>query len=439
MSSKENGKTKIENIIVRVREAASILNLEDWMVNKLTTCKMEWAGSIQFRKDDGQLVEVPANRIWYRNPQNGLPYKGGQRFHPDADSATMKPHAMEMGFKNWLVGIPFGGSKGGLQEDPAKLSLNEQKNLMEAWVDAVNELSILGPFRDVPAPDVGSNETMMNWIRQRYAQLRRSREDARFAGVVTGKPVGYGMGGIEGRREATGYGMLAVLHHAMKSLGIQIDHPRIAVMGFGNVGSHAVARATQFGDVVVAVSDVNGGVYNAKGLDVARLFEYFATAKTVKGFPGGDAISNDQIITLPDIDVFAPSAMEHVLTAKNAGQVNAKIILEGANSPTLAEADKILSNRGIIVLPDILANVGGVTVSYFEWARNVSHRDDDRIPLRGNRQDVLLAMENILTDTTDQVIANAKKYNVNLRMGALITSIQRITPAFRAKYGAYAI
>ncbi len=433
-SHKEVATRHLDNIVVRIRNAAEVLGLEDWMVEKLTTFKMEWGGSLQIRGANGTPKEFRAVRIWYRGPQNGQPYKGGIRYHPLVNTDMMKAHAMEMGLKCWLAGIPFGGAKGGIAVDPTTVTMEELKSLTEAFVDALNERNILGPFRDVPAPDVGTNPTIMNWIRQRYAQLRRDREDARFAGVVTGKPVGYGMDGLEGRNEATGYGAMAVLEHSMQKLGMAHAHPRLAVMGYGNVGSHFVNRAETHGHPVIAVSDVNGGVYNSAGLDIAKLRAYQRDAKTIFGFPGGDSITNDELLVLKDIDVLVPAALEHVITKKNAAKVCAKIVLEGANSPTMAEADEILSDKGVIVIPDILANAGGVTVSFFEWARNVSIRDE-RVP-SGEKADVLDAMASILTASTEQVLANAAKYSVSLRTAALLTSMERVAPILRAKHTA---
>lgn len=433
-SHKEVATRHLDNIVVRIRNAAEVLGLEDWMVEKLTTFKMEWGGSLQIRGANGTPKEFRAVRIWYRGPQNGQPYKGGIRYHPLVNTDMMKAHAMEMGLKCWLAGIPFGGAKGGIAVDPNSVTMDELKSLTEAFVDALNERNILGPFRDVPAPDVGTNPTIMNWVRQRYAQLRRDREDARFAGVVTGKPVGYGMDGLEGRNEATGYGAMAVLEHSMQKLAVVNAHPRLAVMGYGNVGSHFVNRAEAHGHPVIAVSDVNGGVYNSGGLDIEKLRAYQREAKTIFGFPGGDSITNDELLVLKDIDVLVPAALEHVITKKNAPKVRAKVVLEGANSPTMAEADEILSDKGVIVIPDILANAGGVTVSFFEWARNVSIRDE-RVP-SGEKSDVLDAMGRILTASTEQVLVNAAKYNVSLRTAALLTSMERVAPILRAKHTA---
>lgn len=431
---KESATRHLDNIVVRIKTAAEILNLEDWMTEKLTTFKMEWGGSLQIRTKNGLPKEFQAVRIWHRGPQNGQPYKGGIRYHPLVNADMMKAHAMEMGLKCWLAGIPFGGAKGGIAVDPASLSIDELKSLTEAFVDALNEHCILGPLRDVPAPDVGTNPTIMNWIRQRYAQLRRSTEDARFAAVVTGKPVGYGMDGLEGRSEATGYGVLRVLEHTMQKNGLCNDGARIAVMGFGNVGTHFVDSAAKHGHSIIAVSDVSGGIYNANGLDAKKLLAYQREFKTIQGFAGGEFITNDELLVLKDIDVLVPAALEHVLTKKNASKVHAKIVIEGANSPTMAEADEILDDKGVIVIPDILANAGGVTVSFFEWARNISIRDE-RVPT-GEKANVLDAMEKILTASTNEVLMNAEKYKVSLRTAALLTSLARVAPIMRAKYTA---
>ena len=422
----------LDNILVRIRKAGEILNLSDDLVHTLSSFKLKWESDLEVQMDSGGRKRFRACRVWYRSPYTDQPHKGGIRFHPDVNVDMMKAHAIEMGLKCWLMDIAWGGAKGGIAVDPAALSMTEQKRLTEALVDEMDERNILGPFRDVPAPDVGTNARIMNWIRQRYAQRRRSREDARFAGVVTGKPVGYGRDGIEGRAEATGCGVMHTLERVRMRRPVISSTPRVAVMGFGNVGSNFVRAANLRNQRIIAVSDVNGGVYADSGLDIDKLFEHYRDAKTVVGFKGGDALTNEELLVLPSVDVLVPAALEHVLTKANAAKVSAKVIVEGANSPTTSEADEIFEDRGIIVVPDICANAGGVTVSFFEWARNVNIRDE-RVP-RGNAQEVIRSMENIMTKAIEEMLANAEKYRTSLRNAALVTAIERVAPLFAEKH-----
>ncbi|HEY9585887.1 MAG TPA: Glu/Leu/Phe/Val dehydrogenase [Candidatus Paceibacterota bacterium] len=422
----------LDNILVRIRKAGEILSLSEDLVDTLSSFKLKWESDLEVKMDGGGRKRFKACRVWYRSPHTDQPHKGGIRFHPDVNVEMMQAHAMEMGLKCWLMGIPWGGAKGGVAVDPALFSTSELKRLTEALVDEMDERAILGPFRDVPAPDVGTNARIMNWIRQRYAQRRRSREDARFAGVVTGKPVGYGLDGIEGRAEATGFGVMHTLERVRARRPVVGPQPRLAVMGFGNVGSNFVQAAKLRGYPVVAVSDVNGAVYAANGLDIEKLFEHYRDAKTVVGFKGGEAIGNDELLVLQDIDVLVPAALEHVLTKANASKVGAKLVIEGANSPTTSEADSIFEDRGILVVPDICANAGGVTVSFFEWARNVNIRDE-RVP-RGNAKEVIQSMECIMASAIDEMLANAEKYGTSLRNAALVTAIGRVAPLFAEKH-----
>jgi len=434
VTTTENTTKHFDNIIVRINEAGRLLNLPDWKVEILSDFKLEWGGGILLYKDDGSKKTYKACRVWHRSPHTDKPHKGGDRYHPLVSVDMMRAHAIEMSIKLWLVGIQMGGSKGGIAVDPSTLSRPELKRLTEAYVDERIARNIIGPLLDVPAPDVGTNAQIMHWVRQRYAQRKRERGFEPFAGVVTGKPVGYGFDGIEGRTEATGYGVIAVLEHALKRFCGKVGKPRIAVMGYGNVGYYTVERAHARHFPVVAVSDVRGGVYNANGLDVAELNKYFREAKTVFGFPGGEAITSEELLTLEDVDVLIPAALEHVFTAKNAPNVHAKFVIEGANSPTTPEADRIFEDRGIIVVPDVCANAGGVTVSFFEWARNLN-TGDPRVPM-GDKKDVLAGMTRMLLASTDEMCANAEKYKTTLRNAAFVTAIDRFAPLFTAKHTA---
>lgn len=431
----------LKNILVRLNKAGEIIDVPEWLMETLRGFKMAWQCGLEVSMDDGTLRRFEACRVWHRSPFTDQPHKGGIRFHPHVNVDMMRPHAMEMSFKIWLMGINWGGAKGGVAVDPAKLSPSELKRLTEAYVEEMNERNILGPFRDVPAPDVGTNPTIMGWVRQCYARSRRAREDARFAGVVTGKPVGYGFDGIEGRTEATGYGVVhvldRVLEHYPDALGSRglARSTRIAVMGFGNVGSHVVRRAEERGAKIIAVSDVNGGVYAASGIDVDALIAHHGTKRSFEGFSGGQPITNAELLTLPDIDVLVPAALEHVITSENAAKVGARVIVEGANSPTTFDADRILEEKGILVIPDICANAGGVTVSFFEWARNVNIRDE-RVPAQNSKAAVIASMEQILTKGADDMCGNAKKYGTSLRLAAFVTALTNVVPIFKAKHSA---
>ena len=419
----------LDNILKRIQKAGEVLKLEDWLLDKLSGFKNEWGCDIEVKMDDGKLKHFKAVRVWHRSPHTDQPHKGGLRFHPDVNMDSMRAHAIEMSLKCWINEIEWGGAKGGVAIDPSKCSSQELKNVTEAFVDEMDERNILGPFRDVPAPDVGTNPQIMNWIRQRYAQRRRSREDARFAGVVTGKPVGYGFGGIPGRISATGFGLKEVLYRIilLKNLdGIKLK--KVAVMGFGNVGYHVAKFLANDEYRVIAISDVNGGVYRKDGISLTEIVE----AKTIGDFRQIEVISNAELLELDDVDILVPAALENVITSENADKIKAKIILEGANGPTTPEADEILQDNGVIVIPDILANAGGVTVSFFEWARNVNIRDE-RIPEPIEKL-VLEAMSKILRRSTDQVFRYSQNFNVSLRLAAYISAIERTAPLFRSKH-----
>ena len=429
----------LNNVLVRVENAAKTINLDSQTLDTLRGFKLDWGCDIEARMDDGNTRRFKAVRIWHRSPHVDQPYKGGLRFHPNVDADTMKAHAIEMSIKCWKMGLEWGGAKGGVAIDPAKHSAQELKTVTEKLVDEMDERNILGPFRDVPAPDVGTNPKIMNWIRQRYAQRRRHREDARFAGVVTGKPVGYGFGGIPGRNEATGYGLVSVLDRVIrkyrlynfdKSSGIKT---RVAVMGFGNVGSHVVRfineRFPHF--KIIAVGDVSGGVYNSNGLDITKLNEHIQTTKNVIDAPNSTSLTNDELLEL-DCDILIPAALENVITSDNADRIKAKIILEGANGPTTPEADEVLKSRNILVIPDILANAGGVTVSFFEWARNVSIKDE-RVPTPETNK-VLKRLNEMMVASTNEVIETAELYHTDLRNAAYINAIRRAAPLLRTKH-----
>jgi glutamate dehydrogenase (NAD(P)+) len=420
----------LENIFVRVYKAAELLRLKDSLVDVLCSFKNEWSCDLPV-KINGKLELIKAVRIWHRSPHNDKPMKGGDRFHPLVGLENMRAHAMEMSFKSWLASLPFGGAKGGVAIDPSKCTDEELKAITERLVDERDERGLIGPFLDVPAPDVGTNAKIMNWYRQRYAQRHRTLEGTQFAGVVTGKPVGYGRDGIAGREQATGYGLVEVLNTYLALRGIHKNSVRrVALMGFGNVGWHTAQFLAKDGYLVVAVSDTAGGIYNPLGFQHSEL----AKASKARDLPG-EKITNAELLELKEIDVLVPAALENVLTLENADRISAKIILEGANGPTTPAADEIFEERGIIVLPDIVANAGGVIVSFFEWARNVGYVQDPRVPTHiYNENEVLAAMAAIIKQSVKEVLMYSIEHRVPLRIAAYSAAIERVAPLLRDKY-----
>lgn len=428
--------SQLNNVLVRIENAARTINLDSQTLDTLKGFKLNWSCDIEAKMDDGSIRRFKALRIWHRSPHVDQPHKGGIRYHPDINEDIMKAHAVEMSIKCWLMGLAWGGAKGGVAVNPSKHSNPELKNITESLVGEMDERNILGPLRDVPAPDVGTTPEIMNWIRQCYATRRRSKEDARFWGVVTGKPVGYGFFGIPGRNEATGYGLVSVLERIMQKYRLpnfSRNKASVAVMGFGNVGSH-VARFVQekFPQFkIIAVSDVNGGIVNSQGINIAKLIEHMQATKSVVGAPNSVPITSEELLEL-SCDVLIPAALENVITLNNANRIKAEVILEGANGPTTPEADEILKSKNILVVPDILANAGGVTVSFFEWAQNVNIKDE-RVPVP-QMKEVLKRLNEMMVASTDEVTEVAESYNTDLRNAAYITAIKRTAPLFRTKH-----
>ena len=344
----------------------------------------------------------------------------GDGEHVDALD-EVKALAAWMTWKCAVVNIPFGGAKGGVICDPSQLSMAELERLTRRYTSSIIE--VLGPDSDVPAPDVNTNERVMAWVMDTYSMHKRHTVTA----VVTGKPIE--MGGSLGRREATGRGCMLVTRQALARLGLPLKGARAAVQGFGNVGSVTADLLAKEGATIVAVSDKNGGIYNAKGLDVADLLAHVKEHKFLTGYPKGDAITNAELLTI-DCDVLVPAAMENVINSKNAGLIRAKIICEGANGPTTANADKILEDKGIYVIPDILANAGGVTVSYFEWVQ-------DRGGYFWDEETVIQRLERIMVRSFDEVAGMADKHKLNLRIGAYMLAIERVAAVHRLR-GMYA-
>jgi len=417
---KPSDEDPFESMMARFKVAAEILELDPGVYEYLRTPIRQIIVSVPIQMDDGKIEVFEGYRVIHNEVRG--PSKGGLRYSPDLNLSEVKALAAWMTWKCAVVNIPFGGAKGGVRCDPQKLTKVELEKITRRYT--ANLLEVFGPERDVPAPDVNTNEQVMGWIMDTYSMHVRHTETA----VVTGKPIF--LGGSQGRVEATGKGVVITTHAMMEKLGIKPSGARIVVQGFGNVGSVAAQEFAALGCKVVAISDVTGGYYNAKGIDVAAAIKHRDTHKgLLEGFPGGDPISNTELLEL-ECEVLAPCALEDQINSRNADRIKAKIIAEGANGPTAAKADAILSNRGIVVIPDILCNAGGVTVSYFEWVQ-------DRMGYFWSKEDVFSRLTRMLNEALHDVNNTAEKYKVNMRIGAYVLAIDRVakTLALRGIYG----
>jgi glutamate dehydrogenase (NAD(P)+) len=399
--------------------AARIINLEPGVWNILTHPKRQVMVSCPVQMDNGEIEVFTGYRVQY-NITLG-PAKGGIRYHPDVSLDEVTALAAWMTWKCAVAHIPFGGGKGGIVCDPTKMSRRELEALTRRYVAEI--IDLIGPEKDVPAPDVNTNDQVMAWVMDTYSMHVGHTATA----VVTGKPIE--MGGSLGRREATGRGVMIVTREAAKHLGVDIQRATVAVQGFGNVGSVSADLLAKIGAKIVAVTDWKGGVYNPKGLDVAQLIEYAREHRTVEGFPGADHLTNDQLWSL-DVDILIPAALENQITMENAPKIKAKIVTEGANGPTTPDAHRYLHERGVFVIPDILANSGGVTTSYFEWVQ-------DRYGYFWEEEEVNTRLEKKMCVAFDAVLQTSLKYKVDLRTGAYIVAIQRVSTVTKMR-GMYA-
>ena len=408
-----------EAMMSRFDYAAEKLNLERGLYKILRHPEKQIIVSVPVPRDNGEIDVYTGYRVLY-NTSRG-PAKGGIRFDMNVSLDEVKALAAWMTWKCAVVNSPFGGAKGGVICDPTTMSIGELERLTRRYTSAIIET--LGPDSDVPAPDVNTNERVMAWIMDTYSMHKRHTVTA----VVTGKPIA--MGGSLGRREATGRGCMFMTREALKRLGMPMRGAKVAVQGFGNVGSVAADLLQKQGATVVAVSDKSGGVYNAGGLDIPDVLKWAGEKKLLSGYAKAESISNEQLLTLP-CDVLLPAALENVITSANAGDVQARIICEGANGPTTAGADKILEEKGVFVIPDILANAGGVTVSYFEWVqdRGGYFWDEDTVNQR---------LERIMVTSFEEVASMASRNGVSNRIGAYMLAIDRVAAVHRLR-GLYA-
>ena len=400
-------------------EAARLLNLEPGIWKILTHPKRQIVVSCPVQMDNGEIEVFTGYRVQY-NITLG-PAKGGIRYHPGVTLDEVTALAAWMTWKCAVAHIPFGGGKGGVICDPTRMSRRELEALTRRYVAEI--IDAIGPEKDVPAPDVNTNDQVMAWVMDTYSM----HVGHTCTAVVTGKPLE--LGGSLGRREATGRGVMIVARESAKHLGFDLKGATVAVQGFGNVGSITAQLISGAGARVVAVSDWKGGIHNAEGLDIAKVIDWVQRHKTVEGFPGGEAITNDQLLAL-DVDLLIPAALENQITIANASSVRAKAVIEGANGPTTPDAHRHLHERGVFVVPDILANNAGVTASYFEWVQ-------DRHGYFWTEREVNERLEAKMCEAFDAVLQTAMKYKVDMRTAAYIVAVGRVATVTRMR-GMYA-
>jgi glutamate dehydrogenase (NAD(P)+) len=411
-----NKEKKINSLNVALRQvdiAADHLKLDPGICEKIKQTKRELIVHFPVKMDDGSIKVFTGYRVQH-NITRG-PGKGGIRYHPDVDLDEVRALAMWMTWKAAVVNIPFGGAKGGVQCNPKTMSLQELENMTRRYTWEISMM--IGPDQDIPAPDVYTNPQVMAWIMDTYSILKGYS----VHGVVTGKPLE--LGGSLGRLEATGKGVFITAQEAARHLNIPIERARVVIQGCGNVGGIAAQYFDRAGAKVVAISDSTGGIYNKNGLNISAVLDCkkrYSCLITPEA-RGGEEITNEELLEL-DCDILVPAALENQITDKNAPRIKAKIIAEGANGPTTPEADKILYDCGILVVPDILANSGGVTVSYFEWVQNLQE-------LLWNEEEISERLTRILKRSFAEVLHIAQRNKVEMRTAALILGIGRVAEA----------
>src|SRR5258708_7759052 len=405
----------VEAVMSRFVRAVQLLDLEPGLYKVLRPPEKQIIVSMPVMMDNGEVEVFPGHRVLY-NTSRG-PAKGGIRFDMNVSLEEVKALAAWMTWKCAVVNLPFGGAKGGVVCDPLKMSAGELERLTRRYTAGI--IATLGPDSDVPAPDVNTNERVMAWVMDTYSM----RMGHTVTAVVTGKPIE--MGGSLGRREATGRGCMIVTKEALKHLGIKMQNTSVAVQGFGNVGSIAAQLLVREGCRIRAISDRTGGYYNKGGIDIEAALKYVAQHRSLDGFKGGDQITQEELLT-SDVDVLLPAALENVITSKNAAKIQARVICEGANGPTTAGADSILDEKEIFVIPDILANAGGVTVSYFEWVQ-------DRGGYFWSEDTVNERLNDIMCRSFADVLKLSIHHKVNIRTPPSMVSISRVATVHRLR------
>jgi len=395
--------------------AADVLGLEDNLRRILSRCQRELTVNFPVEMDDGSVQVFTGYRVQHNSGPG--PTKGGIRYHQDVTLSEVKALAMWMTWKCAVVGLPFGGAKGGVTVNPKLLSQNELQNLTRRYTA---EISILiGPNKDIPAPDVNTNPQVMAWLMDTYSM----NAGHSVPGVVTGKPLA--LGGSEGRNEATGRGCVFAIQEAARVMGMDLSSTKTVVQGFGNAGSVVARLMAELGSTIVAVSDSRGGIYNPRGLDVMEVIRHKERTGTVVGYPEAETVTNAELLELP-CDILIPAALEGQIGAHNADRIKARLIAEAANGPTLPEADRILYDRGVFVLPDIFANAGGVTVSYFEWVQALQW-------FPWTLEEVNERLRQVMSKSFHKIYATAEKHRVHMRTAALVCAIDRVADFTRLR------
>lgn len=404
-----------ESALKQLARAAEVMKLDAGVLARLQHPKRELHVSVPVRMDDGSLKVFEGYRVQYDDTRG--PAKGGIRFHPHTDINEVKALAFWMTFKCATVGIPYGGAKGGITVDPKGLSEGELERLTRSYVDALG--NFIGADRDILAPDVYTTPQIMGWIMDEFSKL----QGVNTPGVVTGKPLA--VGGSEGRGFATAQGGIYVLQALVAKQGWKPSDVRVVIQGFGNAGSYMMKLLQKLGFTVIAVSDSSGGIVNAAGLDAETVEAHKKATGKVANFPGAENITNAQLLEL-ECEVLVPAALENQITADNATRIKAKAVVELANGPTTPEADEILSRAGVSVVPDILANAGGVTVSYFEWVQNLTN-------YYWTEKEVLQKLQPIMERSFEAVWDTAQTHQIDLRTAAYVVATGRIAEAMKAR------
>jgi len=399
-------------VLSAMERAGQAIKLDRNVYNRLAKPKRVLYVSVPVRMDDGTIQVFDGFRVQHNTTLG--PAKGGIRYHIDVNLAETSALAMLMTLKNSLVGLPLGGAKGGIRCDPTKMSRREKQALTRRYTSEISML--LGPEKDIPAPDIGTDAQTMAWLMDTYS----SQVGYAVPGVVTGKPIE--IGGSLGRVDATGRGVVYTVIEASKRLRLDLNEKtRVAVQGFGNVGYHSAKILSDIGCTIAAVSDVSGGIYNPKGVPLEELRAYVAQNRTVKGFGSGDFVTNEELLEL-DVDILIPAALSGQITEKNADKIKCKILAEGANGPTSPEADKILFDKGVFTIPDILANSGGVIVSYFEWVQGLQK-------FFWSEKDVNNKLWEIISNAFNRVYDFHSGNNLDMRHSAIAVSLERLSKA----------